>query len=110
MIRLTVFFISGKQKSDFLPKFFHRNFLIKFLFLVWADYYVNLRLCTDTNTRGSWQKGNLAEAVGQRNSLYLVTDAAKNPGHISNHESFKKGTGLTSFDHKHGHFDQFIVE
>ena len=45
----------------------------------------------------------LAEAVGQRNSLYLVTDAAKNPGHISNHESFKKGTGLTSFDLKHKH-------
>ena len=71
---------------------------------------MNLRLCTDTNTRGSWQKGNLAEAVGQRNSLYLVTDAAKNPGHISNHESFKKGTGLTSFDLKHGHFDQFIAK
>ena len=70
---------------------------------------MNLRLCTDTNTRESWQKGNLAEAVGQRNSLYLVTDAAKNPGHISNHDSFKKGTGLTSFDLM-GIFGQFIVE
>lgn len=68
---------------------------------MWAEYYVNLRLCTDTNTRGTWQKGNLAEAVGQRNSLFLLTDAAKNPGHISNNNSFKKGTGLTSFDLKH---------
>jgi len=69
---------------------------------VWAEYYVNLRLCTDTNTRGTWQKGNLAEAVGQKNSLFLLTDAAKNPGHISNNNSFKKGTGLTSFDLEHG--------
>ena len=76
--------------------------LTEFLFLVWAEYYVNLRLCTDTNTRGKWQKGNLAEAVGQKDSLFLVTDAAKNPNHNSNHNSFRKGNGLTSFNLKHG--------
>ena len=61
------------------------------MILVWADYYVNFRLCTDKNTR----YGNLAEAIGQKDNLFLITDAAKNPGHLEINKRFKKGKGLT---------------
>ena len=43
--------------------------------IVFAEYYVNLRLCTDTNTKN----GVMAHAQGDQNELYLITDATTNP-------------------------------
>ena len=40
-----------------------------------ADYYVNLRLCTDST--GKNKNGNLRESIGKKEALYMITDASK---------------------------------
>lgn len=50
--------------------------------IVFAEYYVNLRLCTDTNT----SNGVMTHAQGIRTEFYLITDATTNP-HVENRRS-----------------------
>ena len=43
------------------------------------------------NTRGTWHKGNIPEATGKKDALFLITDAAKNPSDTPSNETFEKG-------------------
>ena len=53
----------------------HIHDVTSFILIAFAEYYVNLRLCTDTNTKN----GVMAHAQGNQNEFYLITDATTNP-------------------------------